>query len=241
MSTAEPQGAPAAAPVLEVADLKKHFPIIKGCSRPRGRAGLRRRRRVLDHSKGRDPRPRRRERLRQDRRSAGPSCRLIEPTSRHASASTAATSPSSTPPPCARFRRDDADHLPGPLFVAQPAHDRAGDIVGEPLRIHNVGQGRRAREACRLAARSCRPCARRHDRVPARVLGRPAPAHRHRPRPRAQPAPHRLRRAGLRPRRLDPGPGPQPADRPAAASSASPISSSPTTSPWSSTSATASR
>jgi oligopeptide/dipeptide ABC transporter ATP-binding protein len=30
MSRAEPQGAPAAAPVLEVVDLKKHFPIIKG-------------------------------------------------------------------------------------------------------------------------------------------------------------------------------------------------------------------
>ena len=56
-----------------------------------------------------------------------------------------------------------------------------------------------------------------------------------------QPEADRLRRAGVRARRLGAGAGPQPADGPAGASSACPTCSSPTTSPSSSTSATASR
>ena len=56
----------------------------------------------------------------------------------------------------------------------------------------------------------------RHARaLPARVLGRPAPAHRHRARARAEPQVHRLRRAGLGARRLDPGADHQPAAGPA--------------------------
>ena len=46
--------------------------------------------------------------------------------------------------------------------------------------------------------------------LPPRVQRRPAAAHRHRPGPRPGAGPHRLRRAGLRARRLHPGPGPQP-------------------------------
>ena len=52
---------------------------------------------------------------------------------------------------------------------------------------------------------------------------------------------HRLRRAGLGARRVDPGPGHQPVPGSAARSSASPMSSSRTTWRWCSTSATASR
>ena len=77
--------------------------------------------------------------------------------------------------------------------------------------------------------------------LPARVLRRPAPAHRPRARARAQPGLHRLRRAGLGARRLDPGADHQPARGAAAASSTSPTSSSRTTSPSCGTSPTGSR
>ena len=52
------------------------------------------------------------------------------------------------------------------------------------------------------------------DRRPGRVLRRPVPAHQHRPGPDGRSRPAHLRRAGLRPRRLGPGPDPQPAGRP---------------------------
>ncbi len=48
-----------------------------------------------------------------------------------------------------------------------------------------------------------------------RVLRRSAPAHRHRPRARRQPEHHRLRRTGVRARRLGPGPDHQSAGGPA--------------------------
>ena len=80
------------------------------------------------------------------------------------------------------------------------------------------------------------PGARARAALPARVLRRPAPAHRHRARARGRAAAHRLRRAGLGARRVDPGAGGQPAAGPAAAASASPTSSSRTTSRWCSTS-----
>ena len=60
-----------------------------------------------------------------------------------------------------------------------------------------------------LLARACAA-------LSARVLGRPAPAHRHRPRARGQSRLDRVRRARLRPRRLDPGADHQPAAEPAA-------------------------
>ena len=80
----------------------------------------------------------------------------------------------------------DADRLPGPLLVAQPAHDRRR-LVGEPLGGHGVGTAlataaRRSQElldGVGLDPSYVRP-------LSARVLGRPAPAHRHRPRARAR-------------------------------------------------------
>ena len=58
----------------------------------------------------------------------------------------------------------------------------AGDIVGEPLIIHHVGQQRRTQGPGRRPVRARRPATGAHDLVPARVLRRPAAAHRHRPR-----------------------------------------------------------
>ena len=118
----------------------------------------------------------------------------------------------------------------------------AGDIVGEPLqraRAWRAAQRRRSRSprcssgsACGRAQMNSYPhefSGGQRQRIGiARALALAAEA-------------DRLRRAGLGARRLDPGAGDQPADGPAARARASPTCSSRTISPWSSTSATASR
>ena len=58
------------------------------------------------------------------------------------------------------------------------------DIVGEALKIHAHRDRGRAQEARRRAARDGGPQPRARRALPARVLGRAAPAHRHRPRAR---------------------------------------------------------
>ncbi len=68
--------------------------------------------------------------------------------------------------------------------------------------------------------------------LPAHVLRRTAPAHRHRARADAAAQAARRRRAGLRARRFGAGASAQSPDRPADRSSALPISSSRTISPW---------
>ena len=90
----------------------------------------------------------------------------------------------------------------------------AGGIVAEPLDIHGVGDEGRAARARPRADRDGRPQPRLRRPLSARVLRRPAPAHRHRPGARARARSHRLRRADLRARRLDPGPDHQPARAP---------------------------
>ena len=74
-----------------------------------------------------------------------------------------------------------ADDLPGPLRLAQPAHDRRRDhrrAAGDP----RAGTRQRdARSGAGTAARG-RPQPLLRQSLPARVLRRPAPAHRHRPR-----------------------------------------------------------
>ena len=90
-----------------------------------------------------------------------------------------------------------------------------GDIVAEPLAIHGIGAAPSAASARCAAARARRPRAGADRPLSARILRRPAPAHRHRPRARPRAAADRLRRAGLRARRVDPGADPQPAAGPA--------------------------
>ena len=79
----------------------------------------------------------------------------------------------------------DADDLPGPVLVAEPAHD--------DHRHHRRAAARERRARPRGApapgARAARPRASArglHEPLPARVLGRAAAAHRHRPRAGAQ-------------------------------------------------------
>ncbi len=104
----------------------------------------------------------------------------------------------------------DADGLPGPVRVAQPAPQRRQDRR-RAARVHGLAQGADVGARVRELLEIVGPARGRGHPLPARVLGRPAAAHRPRARARAQPGLHRLRRAGLGARRLDPGADHQPA------------------------------
>ena len=124
-----------------------------------------------------------------------------------------------------------ADRVPGPVRLAQPAHDgrrHAGRALADP-RLWRRRQAPcprgRAVAARRPAAGACPP-------LPARVLRRPAPAHRHRPGAGAGAGFGGVRRAGLGTGRVRAGAGGQPAGRPAGSGSACPTCSSRTTWPW---------
>ena len=118
---------------------------------------------------------------------------------------------------------------------------RVGQIIGDPLKLQKVAPRQRAAHAGGRAARAGRPLPRALQPLPARVLRRPAAADRDRPGAGAAAEAGDLRRAGLGPRRLDPGADRQPARRPPGRVRASPTSSSPTTSASSATSPTGSR
>ena len=77
--------------------------------------------------------------------------------------------------------------------------------------------------------------------LPQRVLRRPAPAHRDRAGDRPEAEVHRLRRAGLGARRVDPGPDPEPAAGPPGGVRDRATCSWPTTSRWCGRSRTGSR
>ena len=202
----EPRGRPAPVPtgapeVCAADDLKVHFPIRRGLLR-----------RTVGHVKavdgvsargagGRDDRPGRRIRLRQDHDRPRPAA------------------PGSTAQGAIRFEGQDiqaldrrraapaapahADRLPGPLSARSRPRLSAGEIIGEGLAVHEPGLSRAERDARgRRGAGGGRALARHDGPLPARVQRRPAPAHRHRPRPGAEAAPGRAGRADQRARRL---------------------------------------
>ena len=91
-----------------------------------------------------------------------------------------------------------------------------GQIIGEPLSVYRLVADRKAAQSGSSALLDAgRPVPLHGGTLPARAVGRAAPARRHRARARARAELHRLRRAGLRARRLDPGPDHQPARGPA--------------------------
>ena len=92
-------GARRPAPLLEVRDLKKQFPIVKGLFSRVSGAGARRRRRLVPHRAGRDARAGRRERLRQVDGGAH-AAEAARAEQRLASASAGWTSPRSMPRRC---------------------------------------------------------------------------------------------------------------------------------------------
>ena len=99
------------------------------------------------------------------------------------------------------------DHLPGPLRLPQPPADRPPDPPGalrDPR--HDPKCGRPHPRAPHPGGAGRLP----PQPVPPRALRRPEAAHRHRPGPGPGAQAHHLRRGGVRPGRVRPGPGPQP-------------------------------
>ena len=118
----------------------------------------------------------------------------------------------------------DADDLPGPVFLAQPAHDGGADD-SRTARHSPPGPGQRAGATRRPVARRGRAPSGARAALSARVLRRPAAAHRHSPRPGGQPQARGVRRTGVGARRVDSCPGDQPATQRCSGSSASPTCS----------------
>ena len=200
--------------LIEARGVRKHFPMRTG-GFGAARARARGRRRRSRHPQGRDARSRRRKRLRQvDAWPAVPAAdradRRRDPAQGHRPHQPA---PRRAPGAAAR----SADHLPGPVRLAQSAQDGGRD--------HRRGlchpRPRRSRRTGAVGGRDARPrraAARRRAALPARVLRRPAPAHRHRPRAGAEAGVRRVRRGGVRAGRVGAVADHQPDAGPAAAS-----------------------
>ena len=140
--------------------------------------------------------------------------RLIEPTAGHISISGTRHHPPRQEG-VAALPAADADHLPGPVLLARPAHvGRRHRGRADARAPHRQRQGREGES--RRAVRARRPAQGADGQLSAPVFRRPAPAHRDRARARAAAEADRRRRAGLRARRLDPGAGAQSDDRSAA-------------------------
>ena len=148
-----PSTAPATAPLVELEHLTKHFAVKQGVFAQRQGRRPRRRGRLADRQPRRDARDRRRVGLRQvddgaADRAAARADRGHGPLrgQRHLAAVAA---------PAAAAAPRDADHLPGPLLVAQPAQDGRPDrrrAVRDPP--HRQGREGRASRSCSPASGS---------------------------------------------------------------------------------------
>ena len=93
-----------------------------------------------------------------------------------------------------------------------------GQIIGEPMRVYKLVPATQGRtRARRGTTHPGRAVSLHGGALSARTLRRPAPARRHCARARAGADLHRVRRAGVGARRVDPGADHQPAGRPAGA------------------------
>ena len=163
-------------------------------------------------------------------RSAARSCALDRADRGDGPSSTAATSFGFDASELQAAAPEDADDLPGPLLSLNPRMTVAPSSASRCV-IHGMAEPRGARargcaSCCEEVGLRPRACC---DRYPHEFSGGQRQRIGHRPGPGPEARARRLRRAGLRPRRLDPGPDHQPAAGPAAATSGSPTCSSPTT------------
>ncbi len=112
------------------------------------------------------------------------------------------------------FRRQIQMIFQDPYGSLNPRR-RVGAIIGEPFAVHKTATGAERKKAVQelMAQGRAQPGA--LQPVPGGILRRPAAADRGGPGARAAAQADHLRRAGLRPRRVDPGAGTQPARRPA--------------------------
>ena len=202
------------APLLEVNDLKKHFPVARRPVRPQARLGLCGRRRVLRDRARRDAGAGRRVRLRQvDGRPRHPAA--VRHHRRPGGARRPAHRRSLSRQRCGRCAaacrwcsrtRSRASIRACACATSWPSRSAISASPNPP-----PSSKRRVDGADRHGA----PAARRAEPLAARILRRPAPAHRHRAGARGRARPDRLRRGGLGARRLGQG-----ADRQSAAGSA---------------------
>ena len=208
-----PASGAAGTPLLQIRDLKMHFPIKEA-------AGLSRTKKVVqavdgvsfDAEGGRQPRPGRRVRLWQvdhrpdDHPAADPDVGA-DPVQGHRHRAAEGEGPAPVPPGA-------ADRLPGPVQLAEPAADgqQHHQYAAARAQPGEEGQGGRAGPG---AAGAGRPEPRAPQPLPERVLRRSAPAHRHRPGARGGARGDHRRRAGVRAGRVHPGPGDEPAGGPA--------------------------
>ena len=228
--------------VLEVEDLKVHFPITAGVDPAQaGRHGEGGRRRVAsacargetlglvgESGCGKSTTgPRHPAHARHHRRAR--------------SSSRARTSPRYDRARMRPIRAAHADGLPGPLRLAEPAHE------GGRHRRRAAGRARHGVRPATSTARASPICCDMVGLLPDMAERYPhefSGGQRQRigiARALAlEPTPADLRRAGVGARRVDPGAGREPVHGSAGAARASPTSSSPTISPWCATSATAS-
>ena len=154
------------------------LPDPEGPAAARGRARARRRRRQLRGARGRDARPRRRVGLRQV--DARPHDRPPARADRRArSSSRASRSRSSARGSCGRCAGRCRWSSRIPTRRLNP-RKRVGSIIGDPLKIHGLGDKRERKAQVEAAARDRRPLAGALQPLPARVLGRPAAADRDR-------------------------------------------------------------
>ena len=200
-------------PLLEVTGLKKHFPIVGGILRRQIGTSTRSTASTSTSSAG------------EIFSLVGESgcgkttlgrtiLRLHRADRRQGRSSTARTSPTMTDNELRPLRRRMQIIFQDPFGSLNPRMP-VSDIIGEGLLAQGVKDRQGSATSRSRTPRGRRPAARLHPPLPARVLRRPAPADRHRPGARARAGVHRLRRAGLGARRVDPEPDPEPAARPA--------------------------
>ena len=160
------------APLVEVQHLKKYFPIRKGVLSARGRARARRRRRELAVARARRSASSA-SRAAASRRSAATIVRLLEPTAgeivfegtRSRKLGARALRP---------LRREMQMVFQDPYASLNP-RKRVGSIIGDPLKIHGIGDRKRAQGG---ASRSCsrRSASRRSTTTASRTSSRAASA-----------------------------------------------------------------
>ena len=145
--------------VLSAKNLVKDFPVTKGACCSAGRHGERGRRRVVRHPQGRDARPGRRVRLRQDHHR--PDARRPGQADRAASIRFGGKDLARVSGREYRRERRDIQYMFQDSYASLDPRMRAGSILREPLIVQGMGSRERAAGQGQGDARPGRAAARR--------------------------------------------------------------------------------